>query len=127
MLNEYSPAIEFKKSDITKAKKLEAALAKLKSGEKRYYSITQLSRINSLCQHEIIQQYYCSCLSDCVQRQLDAKAIDVIRKTLPEHYIPEWMHDIAKVMSEMRSGQDISHASHDFSSNPPITKSITKE
>jgi len=37
MLNEGSPVTELKKADLNKIKKLEEALAKLKSGEENYY------------------------------------------------------------------------------------------
>ena len=70
MLNEDSPATEIKKVDLAKIKKLEEALAKLKSGEECYYSITKLSSIKSLCQNETIRQHYCWYLFDCVKRQL---------------------------------------------------------
>ena len=59
MLNEDSPATEIKKADLAKIKKLEEALAKLKSGEENYYVITKLSSIKSLCQNETIRQHYC--------------------------------------------------------------------
>ena len=55
MLNKGSPANEIKKADLTKIKKLEEALAKLKSGEENYYVITKLSSIKSLCQNETIR------------------------------------------------------------------------
>jgi hypothetical protein len=57
MLNKGSPTTEIKKADLNKIKKFEEALAKLKSGEERYYSITKLSSIKSLCQNETIRQY----------------------------------------------------------------------
>jgi hypothetical protein len=70
MLNKGSPATEIKNADFTKIKKLEEALAKLKSGEGNYYVITKLSSIESLCQNETIRQHYCWYLFDCVKRQL---------------------------------------------------------
>ncbi len=45
---------EIEKADLAKIKKLEEALAKLKSGEERYYSIAKLSSVKSLCQNETI-------------------------------------------------------------------------
>ena len=70
MLNKGSPANEIKKADLTKIKKLEEALAKLKTGEENYYVITKLSSTKSLCQNETIRQHYCWYLFDCVKGKL---------------------------------------------------------
>ncbi len=56
------------KADLNKIKKLEEVLAKLKSGEERYYVITKLSSIKSLCLNETIRQHYCWYLFDCAKR-----------------------------------------------------------
>jgi tRNA(Leu) C34 or U34 (ribose-2'-O)-methylase TrmL len=87
MLNEGSPVTEFKKADLNKIKKLEEALAKLKSGEERYYVITKLSSIKSLCQNETVRQHYCWYLFDCVKRQLESKVVQAYRQTLNEQFV----------------------------------------
>ncbi len=101
MLNKGSPANEIKKADLTKIKKLEEALAKLKSGEENYYVITKLSSIKSLCQNETIRQHYCWYLFDCVRRQLETKVT---------------VHEIAQVMAEMQEGKEVGDALRNYKS-----------
>jgi len=116
MLNKGSPANEIKKADLTKIKKLEEALAKLKSGEENYYVITKLSSIKSLCQNETIRQHYCWYLFDCVQRQLEAKITDANQQTPQEHFSLNLVHEIAQVMAEMQEGKEVSDALRKYQS-----------
>ncbi len=116
MLNEGSPIVELKKADLNKIKKLEEALAKLKSGEERYYVITKLSSIKSLCQNETIRQQYCWYLFDCAKRQLESKVVQAYRQTLNEQFIFNMVHDIAQVMADMQEGKEVSDALHQYQS-----------
>jgi hypothetical protein len=103
MLNKGSPANEIKKADLTKIKKLEEALAKLKSGEENKYVITKLSSIKSLCQNETIRQHYCWYLFDCVRRQLETKVTEANQQMPQEEFVFNLVHKIAQVMAEMQS------------------------
>jgi hypothetical protein len=113
MLNKGSPATEIKKADLTKIKKLEEALAKLKSGEENYYVITKLSSIKSLCQNETIRQHYCWHLFDCVKRQLVTEAD---QQTLQEQFICNLVDEIAQVMAEMQEGKEVGDALRKYQS-----------
>ena len=110
MFNKGSPANEIKKADLTKIKKLEEALAKLKSGEENYYVITKLSSIKSLCQNETIRQHYCWYLFDCVKRQLENKLTEADQQTPQEQYISNLLDEIAPVMAEMQEGKEVGEA-----------------
>ena len=103
---------EIKKADIAKIKKLEEALDKLKLGEERYYVITKLSSIKSLCQNETLRQHYCWYLFDCVKRQLEAKVTEAHQQTPKEQFIFNLVHEIAQVMAGMQEGKDVSNALH---------------
>ena len=116
MLNEDSPATEIKKADLTKIKKLEEALAKLKSGEENYYVITKLSSIKSLCQNETIRQHYCWYLFDCVKRQLEAKVNDVNQQTPEKCYDLKLVHEIAPVITAMQEGKEVFDALRKYQS-----------
>ena len=116
MLNEGSPVTELKKADLTKIKKLEEALAKLKSGEENYYVITKLSSIKSLCQNETIRQHYCWYLFDCVKRQLEAKVTEANQQTPQEQFILNLVHEIAQVMAEMQEGKEVGDALRNYKS-----------
>jgi hypothetical protein len=116
MLNKGFSATEIKKADLTKIKKLEEALAKLKSGEETYYVITKLSSIKSLCQNETIRQYYCWYLFDCVQRQLEAKVTEVNQQTPQEQFVFNLVNEIAQVMADMQEGKEVSDALHKYRS-----------
>jgi hypothetical protein len=116
MLNMGSPGTEIKKTDLSKVKKLEEALAKLKSGEENYYVITKLSSIKSLCQNETIRQHYCWYLFDCVKSQLETKVTDANQQTSQEQFSLNLVHEIAQVMAEMQEGKDVSDALSKFRS-----------
>ncbi|TAN67908.1 MAG: hypothetical protein EPN17_10405 [Methylobacter sp.] len=103
---------EIKKADIAKIKKLEEALDKLKSGEERYYVITKLSSIKSLCKNETLRRHYCWYLFDCVKRQLETKVTEVHQQTPKEQFIFNLVHEIAQVMVDMQEGKDVSNALH---------------
>ena len=115
MLNKGSPATEIKKADLTKIKKLEEALAKLKSGEENYYVITKLSSIKSLCQNETIRQHYCWYLFDCVKRQLENKVTEA-EQTPQEQFVFNLVHEIAQVMAEMQEGKEVGDALRNYKS-----------
>lgn len=110
------PSLNLEKADLNKIKKLEEALAKLKSGEERYYVITKLSSIKSLCQNETIRQQYCWYLFDCAKRQLESKVVQAYRQTLNEQFIFNMVHDIAQVMADMQEGKEVSDALHQYQS-----------
>ena len=116
MLNKGSPATEIKKADLTKIKKLEEALTKLKSGEENYYVITKLSSIKSLCQNETIRQHYCWYLFDCVKRQLENKVTVVDQQTPQEQFVFNLLDEIAPVMAEMREGKEVGDALRKYQS-----------
>lgn len=107
MLNDGSLAIELTKADLNKIKKLEEALAKLKSGEERYYVITKLSSIKSLCRNEIIRRHYCWYLFDCVKRKLEAKVTETNQRASQEQFVFNLVHDIAQVMTDMQEGKEV--------------------
>jgi len=98
---------KFKKTDINKIKKLEEALAKLKSGEEQHYVITKLSSIKSLCQNETIRQHYCWYLFDCTKRQLESKVNDVNQQTPERCYDLKLVHDIAPVITAIQEGKEV--------------------
>lgn len=108
MLNKGSSATEIKKADLTKIKKLEEALAKLKSGEETYYVITRLSSIKSLCQNETIRQHYCWYLFGCVKSQLETKVTEANQQAPQEHFSLNLVYEIAQVMAKMREGKEVS-------------------
>ena len=116
MLNEGSPVTELKKADLNKIKKLEEALAKLKSGEENYYVITKLSSIKSLCQNETIRQHYCWYLFDCVKRQLENKLTEADQQTPQEQFVFNLVHEIAQVMAEMQEGKEVGDALRNYKS-----------
>ncbi len=107
MLNDGSLAIELTKADLNKIKKLEEALAKLKSGEERYYVITKLSSIKSLCRNEMIRRHYCWYLFDCMKRKLESKVVKAHQQTLNEQFIFNQVHEIAQVMTDMQEGKEV--------------------
>ena len=107
MLNDSLSVTELKKADLNKIKKLEEALAKLKSGEERYYSITKLSSIKSLCLNETVRQHYCWYLFACVKRQLESKVVKAHQQTLNEQFIFNQVHKIAQVMADMQEGKEV--------------------
>jgi len=107
MLNDGSLAIELTKADLNKIKKLEEALAKLKSGEERYYVITKLSSIKSLCRSEMIRRHYCWHLFDCVKRKLEAKVTETNQRASQEQFVFNLVHDIAQVMVKMQEGKEV--------------------
>ena len=115
MLNEGSPVTELKKADLNKIKKLEEALAKLKSGEENYYVITKLSSIKSLCQNETIRQHYCWYLFECVKRQLENKVTEA-EQTPQEQFVFNLVHEIAQVMAEMQEGKEVGDALRNYKS-----------
>ena len=114
MLNEGSPVTELKKADLYKIKKLEEALAKLKSCEENYYVITKLSSIKSLCQNESIRQHYCWYLFDCAKRELESKVVPAYGQTLNEQFIFNLVHDIAQIIADMQEGKEVSDALHQY-------------
>lgn len=116
MLNKGSPANEIKKADLTKIKKLEEALVKLKSGEENYYVITKLSSIKSLCQNETIRQHYCWYLFDCVKWQLENKPTEADQQTQEEQFVFNLVHEIAQVMAEMQEGKEVGDALRNYKS-----------
>ena len=116
MLNEGFFVTKLKKADLNKIKKLEEALAKLKSGEERYYVITKLSSIKSLCQNETIRQHYCWYLFDCVKQHLEAKVIEANQQAPQEQFVLNLVHDVAQVMADMQEGKQVSDALHKYRS-----------
>jgi len=58
------------KANQQKINKLEIALDQLKSGEKKYFSITKLISIKSLCKDDLIRHKYCFYLYKCLSQRL---------------------------------------------------------
>lgn len=58
------------KDNIKRVQKLEQALAALKSGQSRYFSITKLISIKSLCRNDDLRKEYCLYLSSLVMSEL---------------------------------------------------------
>jgi hypothetical protein len=116
MLNMHLKAAELTKADLAKIKKLEEALAKLKSGQENYYVITKLSSIKSLCQNETIRQHYCWYLFGCVKSQLESKVTEANQQTPQEYFSLNLVHEIAQVMAEMQEGKEVGDALRNYKS-----------
>lgn len=116
MLNESLSVTELKKADLNKIKKLEEALAKLKSGEERYYVITKLSSIKSLCLNEAVRQHYCWYLFGCVKRHLEAEVTKANQQAPQEQFDFILVHDIAQVMADMQEGKEVGDALNKYRS-----------
>jgi hypothetical protein len=114
MVNKDSLVTGLKKADLNKIKKLEEALAKLKSGEERYYVVTKLTSIKSLCQNEVIRQHYCWYLFDCVKRQLEMQIDETHEQTSEEQLVFNLVHDIADAIAEMQEGKDVSDSLNSY-------------
>jgi len=107
---------EIEKTDLNKLKKLEEALAKLKSGEESYYSITKLSSIKSLCQNETIRQHYCCYLFECIKMQIRTNVKDANHQTPQEQFSLNLVYEIAQVMAEMQEGKEVGDALYKYQS-----------
>ncbi len=100
-------------TDLKKIQKLEDALYKLRSGEERYYSITKLSSIKSLCVNESTRHDYCCYLFDCMQNHLETKLLETNSPTEQQKYDLELVQEIAPVINDIREGKtDVERLRH---------------
>lgn len=87
---------DLSKADINKITRLNEALWKLKSGEQRYFPITKLTSIKSLCKEETIRRRYCSHLFFLVKTRLQT----MTAKSIEEQEILEAIEKIANIIND---------------------------
>jgi hypothetical protein len=92
----------FTKADIAKVKKLEEALDILKSGQQKYFGITKLISIKSLCHNQEIRRAYCFYLFDCVIQRIRSKSLDDTSVDI------KFINDISNMFDEMKHENYIS-------------------
>ncbi len=103
------------KDNIKRVQKLEQALAALKSGQIRYFSITKLISIKSLCRNDDLRREYCFYLSSLVMSQAEGdktptevkrlcqEAVSAIRKVAND---PEYADGARETLQTMVRFQD---------------------
>ena len=86
------------KADYKKICKLEDILSKLKSGEKKYYEITTLTSIKSLCKDERIRRQYCAYLFLAVYERIKTENVKTPHEDVNESKILELISKVEKII-----------------------------
>ena len=75
---------EFTKKDLLKVKKYEMALEELTDGTHRYFSITKLTSLKTLCKNEAILKDYCIFLANIILKMPGRLPVKTSKKKIKD-------------------------------------------